>query len=234
MPFCPKCGSGVLEEDNFCEKCGARLRRRAAVPVGGSVPIDVEVNSEPEPSVALEPRPAAREQTAEELKSYGKYGPSAFPKGILTDGEVALYETRPLLWIRMMGPASLVLLLVAVFSVAYAYLQSMVIIYLLLGSWLVGMSWTGLTWLRWKYTVYAATNRRVICQTGIISKSYIDCPLSKVQTVYVEVSVFGRMNDFGTVRVATAGEAKVEIEWKNVKSPTKTQRILNEIIDKHA
>lgn len=97
---------------------------------------------------------------------------------------------------------------------------------------LLGIPWVLFLWLRWRYTVYAATNRRVLCQTGIISKSYVDCPLGKVQTVYLEVPIFGRINNFGTVRVATAGEARVEIEWKNVKEPMNAQRILNEIIDK--
>jgi len=235
LPFCPKCGSGVVEDDNYCEKCGARLRRGLARPPGGRVPIDVEINSEPEPTPpATVDRGECKEPQAEEFKDYGSYGPSAFPRGILTEGELPLYETRPLLWIRMMGPASLMLMLMALSLILYAYVQRMEVIFVVLAVWAAGMAWMGLTWLRWKYTIYAATNRRVICQTGVVSKSYVDCPLSKVQTVYVEVSVFGRMNDFGTVRVATAGEAKVEIEWKNVKSPTKTQRVLNEIIDKYA
>ena len=121
----------------------------------------------------------------------------------------------------------------AILIAAYVGLQSTVVLYILGLLLVAGALWVFYRWLRWRYTIYAATNRRVLCQAGIVSKSYVDCPLGKVQTVYVEISAFGRMNNFGTVRVATAGEAKVEIEWRDVKSPTKAQRILNEIIDKH-
>jgi membrane protein YdbS with pleckstrin-like domain len=220
LPYCSNCGSEVLERDNFCMSCGGRLHRTEPKPA-----------DELRKKTVVEAEPEAPQ--APDIKDYGRYGPNAFPKQVLTDGEVPLYETRPLLWITLMGPAVLILFGLAVLIAAYVGLHSTVVLYIL-GLLLVsGMLWVFHRWLRWRYTIYAATNRRVLCQTGVISKSYVDCPLGKVQTVYVQISAFGRMNNFGTVRVATAGEARVEIEWRDVKSPTKAQRILNEIIDKH-
>lgn len=205
MGFCPKCGAEVSKSDNFCRECGVSLQREKA-------------------------------QIAEETETqeYVSYGPSAFPKHVLTAGEVPLFETRPLLWIRLMGPIVLIISILAVLIAAYVAFNVKEILYVFGAVVLFGVPWILLKWVQWKYIIYAATNRRILCQTGIISKSYVDCPLGKVQTIYLEVPIFGRMNNFGTVRVATAGESRVEIEFRNVKEPMKTQRILNEIIEKYS
>lgn len=247
MPFCPKCGVKVPEGDNFCEDCGARLGRSR---MNGSMEalssVDIVPGTSAEPDIASKTgtatmagaRPEADTppvtEAVADTKEYGRYGPRAFPKQVLTEGEVPLLETRPLLWIRVMGPILLVLFAVAVLVLAYLSFEAGWILYGLGVVLLLGAPWVLGIWIQWKYTLYAATNRRVLCQTGVISKSYVDCPLGKVQTVYLEIPVFGRMNNFGTLRIATAGEARVEIEWRNVKEPMKTQRILNEIIDKYA
>lgn len=204
MPFCTKCGADVLDSDNFCGACGAKLQQD-------------------------------KTKTADEaeIEDYGRYGPSVFPSHVLTDGEVPVFETRPLLWIRLMGPIVFVVFVLAILIVSFVYFDAKGILYAFGAVLLIGMLWVFLKWLQWRHIVYAATNRRILCQTGVISKSYVDCPLGKVQTIYLEVPIFGRINNFGTVRVATAGEARVEIEWKNVKEPMKTQRILNEIIEKY-
>jgi membrane protein YdbS with pleckstrin-like domain len=228
LPYCQKCGSEVLVGDSYCISCGSKLRQ---VTTGGHASAPIEVLSTLKTSQPVQED--AKTNTAPETKDYGRYGPAAFPKDILTDSEVPLYETRPLLWITMMSPAVLLLFGLAIVIIAYVYSNSAVVLYLLGLLLLIGGLWVLAKWLRWRYTIFAATNRRILFQSGILSKSYVDCSLGKVQTVYVEVSFFGKMNNFGTVRVATAGEATVEIEWKDVKDPTKTQRILNEIIDKY-
>lgn len=202
MAFCPKCGASVSESDSFCRACGTKLHQEKTEAVSEA-----------------------------ETKEYGRYGPSAFPRHVLTAGELPLFETRPVLWIRVMGPVVFIILVLGILIMAYVYFEAREILYACGGVSLLGILWVFLRWLQWRYTIYAATNRRILCQTGVISKSYVDCPLGRVQTVYLGISIFGRINDFGTVRMATAGEARVEIEWKNVKEPMKTQRILNEIIE---
>jgi membrane protein YdbS with pleckstrin-like domain len=201
---------------------------------GASEETDPEQAIEAEVAQKTEAEAAQKTESEGQPKDYGRYGPSAFPKHVLTEGEVPLFETRPLLWIRLMGPVLLIVFFVAVLAVASAGFGATWLLYGIGVVFLLGIAWVFLIWLQWRYTIYAATNRRVLCQTGILSKSYVDCPLGKVQTVYLDVPLFGRMNNFGTVRVATAGEAKVEIEWRSVKDPLRTQRVLNEIIQKHA
>ncbi len=236
MPFCPKCGITVAEDDNFCRACGKNFNKGtisavgktktqihstdAPKPAGG---VDVNAELEIESSAVNEP----------EEYEYGKYGPGAFPRHVLTTGEVPLFETRPLLWISMLGPITLFILTLVIGILAFASFQVMPILYVMGVCLVIEALWIFTRWIQWRFTIYAATNRRVLCQKGIISKSYVDCPLGKVQTVYLEIPVLGRINDFGTVRVATAGESRVEIEWCHVREPMKTQRTLNEIIEKY-
>ena len=228
LPFCPKCGIAVAEDDNFCRACGKSLERGKMTVAGRArtqTHYDETFKTTPESECNVVPEPEEYE--------YGKYGPGAFPRHVLTTGEVPLFETRPLQWISMLGPVVLAILTLVVFILIYASFHKAPILYVMGVFLVIEALWIFTRWLQWRSIIYAATNRRVLCQTGIISKSYVDCPLGKVQTVYLEIPVLGRLNDFGTVRVATAGESRVEIEWRNVREPMQTQRILNEIIEKY-
>ena len=244
MPFCPKCGYEVDRDDDFCRECGRNLHK-GKVPAGGidrivceeqPVPtgdFESDIEDEDEEDDDDDVGTVKEDNGEPEKYEYGRYGPGAFPKHVLTTGEVPLFETRPILWMRMMGPAMIVVLTCVILVVAFIYSDAKPFLYVMGVLLLAEALWVFSKWIQWRFIIYAATNRRILCQTGIISKSYVDCPLGKVQTVYLDVSIAGRMNNFGTVRVATAGESRVEIEWRNVKDPMRTQRILNEIIEKY-
>ena len=229
MPFCPKCGFEVTEDDNYCRECGRNLN------YGRDKDVKKEQESGASTSVFDDEICADEAKTSSEPREYeyGRYGPSAIARDLLTTGEVPLLETRPLLLFRMFAPVVALTLTLVIFVVLYVYFTVAPLLYAMGFFLLVEMLWVLIRWIQWRYTVFAATNRRVLYQYGVISKSYIDCPLGKVQTVYLEVPVIGRLSDFGTIRVATAGEARVEIEWRDVKSPNSTQRILYEIIERY-
>ena len=206
MAFCPKCGATIFEDDSFCRGCGVKLREEKTKSVGEA-----------------------------ELREYMMYGPRLIPTNILTASEVPLVETRPLLWIRLIGPILFTVLGIGISAFAYAYFDlgggNEWILYICAGIFIFGLFWIILRLLRWRYTVYAATNKRVLEQSGIIGKDYVDCPLEKIQNVYLQISIIGRLFDFGTIRIATAGAGWVEMIWQDVKQPRITQRILNQIID---
>jgi uncharacterized membrane protein YdbT with pleckstrin-like domain len=53
---------------------------------------------------------------------------------------------------------------------------------------------------------YVITNRRVVKQEGVISVSSFDAPLDKINNVFHEQSVLGRIFGFGDVGLETASE----------------------------
>ena len=191
-----------------------------------------------------EAKPYVVKPEAETLVSYG---PKLMPQEILATDEQPLYETRPLLWPRLIGPIILAMLGIVIYVVAQQFELGMGADFVqrLAQSVLIVVGWLGIAalvfgllsilwrWMRWRYTIYAVTNQRILRQSGVISKSYVDCSLSRVQSVFLEIPILGRIFGFGTIRIATAGTAGIEIEWKAVKQPRTVQRVLNEAITRY-
>ena len=76
-----------------------------------------------------------------------------------------------------------------------AYALALVAIFLLVQEW----------YQRW-ITEIAVTNRRVIYKRGLVRRQTNEMNMDKVESVQVEQSVFGRIFDFGTVRILGTGE----------------------------
>jgi len=73
--------------------------------------------------------------------------------------------------------------------------------------------------LKWWQTEYAITNRRVYSKIGLISRSVHDAPLERVTDATLRQSFFGRLLNFGTVGINTAGMGGYEIVFAGVSNP---------------
>ena len=171
------------------------------------------------------------------------------PREILTTGEYPVYEVQPLLWPLLIRPAlaSTVGIIITVMApnlqLSFIPEVGKVIPLDLIHSI---VRWTGIVllaagllgaiirFLKWRSTVYTVTNSRILRQTGIIGKSFVDCSLSKIQNIFLDMTIWGRLFRFGTIRVATAGTSDVEIRWEYMKNPMKVYRELNEAITFYA
>jgi uncharacterized membrane protein YdbT with pleckstrin-like domain len=186
-------------------------------------------------------------QTHSEIESDDQQAAQS-PEEMLTTGEHTLYEIRPLLWPYLARPSLWIIIgiVIAVYSqripldflrdfeefVSLALITS-IIRWLGIGVLCVGVLGVIIRCLRWRFTAYTVTNLRILRQTGILAKSYVDCSLSKVQTLYLEIPIMGRILNFGTIRVATAGTNSSEIHWERVRNPKNTHRILSETIEQY-
>jgi len=54
-------------------------------------------------------------------------------------------------------------------------------------------------------TEIAVTNKRVLGKTGFIRRDTIDLNLSKIESLYADQSILGRMLDYGAVRIKGTG-----------------------------
>jgi uncharacterized membrane protein YdbT with pleckstrin-like domain len=61
------------------------------------------------------------------------------------------------------------------------------------------------SWLRYHTTLFVVTNRRIVSRSGILSKSSIEMMVDKVEEVTFQQSFFGRMLNYGTVRIIGTG-----------------------------
>jgi len=87
-------------------------------------------------------------------------------------------------------------------------------------------------YLRYIYTFYFVTNKRLIFQSGVVSRDHRDCRLERVQNIYVGVSFLDRILNVGDISFSTAGEMGVELVFSRVKNPFEAKREINEVIDR--
>ena len=62
-------------------------------------------------------------------------------------------------------------------------------------------------WIRQSTTNMVVTDRRVIAKFGLISRRAIEMRISKIESIQVDQSLWGRMLNFGTVMVHGTGGA---------------------------
>jgi uncharacterized membrane protein YdbT with pleckstrin-like domain len=92
-----------------------------------------------------------------------------------------------------------------------------------IGSWLALCLLAGSVylliraWLRQFSTEYAVTDRRVIYKRGLVWRKTMEMNMDKISSVDVEQSIFGRMLNYGTVRVYSPGADPEPI--KDIGSP---------------
>jgi len=173
---------------------------------------------------------------------------AALPSEILISSECPVHVIRPLLWPFLIRPTiwfiagigitifaqqNQLAFISAIDAIISVELIRAIIWWIGITLLLLGFLGVITKYLRWRYTVYSVTNRRILHQTGIIAKSYIDCPMNKVQNLYLQIPILGRILNFGTIRIATAGTGWIEMQWKYVEDPRKVYRILSEAMEQY-
>jgi len=68
-----------------------------------------------------------------------------------------------------------------------------------------------LVWIRWSSRSFTITDRRVILDTGIFSRSSKVISLDRVQDISTKQSLLGRMLGYGRIEIDSAGAAGAEV-----------------------
>ncbi len=146
----------------------------------------------------------------------------AYPQKLLSDGETVEFELRP--HFRALIVPIIVLLAIVFMSTWLFFWTDNTVV-----RWIVVIVAVALfvpfvlvAFLRWYSTQYVFTNRRVITRQGILTRQGRDMPLSKINNVSFEVSVMGRILNYGTLRIESANESDLVIE--DVPDVEKVQR----------
>lgn len=74
---------------------------------------------------------------------------------------------------------------------------------------------------------FAVTNRRVIVKTGLISRKTLEMNLSKIESVNVDQSIFGRLLGYGTITIIGTGGTRES--FPNISEPLKFRKIFQEL-----
>ena len=147
-----------------------------------------------------------------------------YPQKLLSDGEIVEFELRPH-FRALIVPIVVLLAIVFMSTWLFFWTDNTVI------RWIVVIVAVALfvpfvlvAFLRWYTTQYVFTNRRVITRRGMVTRQGRDMPLSKINNVSFEVSVMGRILNYGTLRIESANESDLVIE--DVPDVEKVQREL--------
>jgi uncharacterized membrane protein YdbT with pleckstrin-like domain len=103
---------------------------------------------------------------------------------------------------------------------ALVFIGILVLVLLLDFSWAKDTSWVPylylflllpgvlIVWrtLQWLQKVYVITNRRVARVKGVLNKNVKDSGLEKVNDIVLSQSVFGRLLNYGSIKILTAAE----------------------------
>jgi uncharacterized membrane protein YdbT with pleckstrin-like domain len=144
-----------------------------------------------------------------------------FPRHLLTDDEDLVLDLRPHWW-QIAPAASLLLLATVVGVVALATSWWGPVDYVIGIVWIGALLYFGVNYLKWSTTNFVVTNERVISRTGVVSKTGIEIPLDRINTVFFNQSIFERMIGAGDLGIESAGEGGRQ-QFSDIRKPNIVQ-----------
>lgn len=141
-----------------------------------------------------------------------------YPDNVLAGDEQVVLHRHPH-WKRLIGPVSVLLVATAVATFAAAYVNTLgwdanatrVVSLVIAAIWLVLVGWLTL-WpaLTWWTTHFVITDRRVMFRHGLLTRSGIDIPLARINSVEFRHGLFDRMLRTGTLIIESASQDPLE------------------------
>jgi uncharacterized membrane protein YdbT with pleckstrin-like domain len=141
-----------------------------------------------------------------------------YPDNVLAADERVILHRHPH-WKRLLGAVLVLLSATAVAAFAAAYVNTLgwasnaktVVSLVLLAIWLVVVGWFSVwPFLNWWTTHFVITDRRVMFRHGILSRSGIDIPLVRINSVEFRHSLWDRLMRTGTLVVESASQDPLE------------------------
>jgi uncharacterized membrane protein YdbT with pleckstrin-like domain len=129
-----------------------------------------------------------------------------YPEKLLAPGETIAFELKPH-WRALIWPTFVLVIEVFIATWAFFSFDSTIFRWIVVVVGVVILAWqVALPFLTWLTTQYVFTSRRIIVRRGLLTKQGRDMPLSKVNNVSFEVSVLGRVLNYGTLEVESASD----------------------------
>lgn len=140
----------------------------------------------------------------------------AYPEDALAAGEQLVLHKHPH-WKLLVGPVLVMIAVVAVVGFLAGAVREQ--------SW-AGPAWvvlgvagsaavvwfTGGALLRWRTTHFVLTNRRILVREGLFTRTGIDIPVARVNSVQFRHGILDRMLGTGTLVVESASEDPLEFD----------------------
>jgi uncharacterized membrane protein YdbT with pleckstrin-like domain len=141
-----------------------------------------------------------------------------YPDNVLAGDEKVVLHRHPH-WKRLIGPVTVLILASAAASFGCAVVNSTswdptakrVVFWVIGAIWLVLIGWLALwPFLNWLTTHFVITDRRVMFRHGVLSRSGIDIPLARINSVEFRHRLIDRILRTGTLILESASQDPLE------------------------
>jgi len=95
----------------------------------------------------------------------------------------------------------------------------------------VGLVILGVWWLKTKAATLTISNKRAIQRTGLISKQTTEVLHRDVRNIEIRQSAFQRLFGVGSIGIASAGQAGIEIQFTGVRDPDGVKALIDHYRD---
>jgi len=143
-----------------------------------------------------------------------------YPEKVLAAGEHVVIHRHPH-WKRLIGPILILLVVTAIAAFGAGYVNTtdwdqtaVNIVMIVIGVvWLIIVVWLVLwPFLNWWTTHFVITDRRVMFRHGLLTRSGIDIPLARINSVEFRHGVLDRMMRTGTLIIESASHDPLEFQ----------------------
>lgn len=143
-----------------------------------------------------------------------------YPESALAEGEHVVLHRHPH-WKRLLGPVFALLVTTALASFAAAVVSRtdwdirtrQIVIGVIGATWLLlVLSATLRPFLNWRTTHFVITDRRVMYRHGLLTRSGIDIPLARINSVEFRHGLFDRLVRSGTLIIESASQDPLEFD----------------------
>ncbi|HNP14426.1 MAG TPA: PH domain-containing protein [Mycobacterium sp.] len=141
-----------------------------------------------------------------------------YPENVLADDEQVVLHRHPH-WKRLIGPVLVLLISTAVAAFVAALVTNTgweptakrVLYGVIAAVWLVLIGWlTVWPFFSWLTTHFVITDRRVMFRHGLLTRSGIDIPLARINSVEFRHGLIDRMVRTGTLVIESASQDPLE------------------------
>lgn len=145
-----------------------------------------------------------------------------FPREQLNDGEQVVLDLHPHWWF-FAGQTAALTAAVVLGLLALMYFSSSATVSIMTAALIIFvLIWFAARYLVWMTTNFVLTSDRLINRSGVFSRSGIEIPLERINTVFFRQTFFERLLGSGELVVESAGE-KGQQSFANVRKPLNVQ-----------
>ncbi len=145
----------------------------------------------------------------------------AFPEDYLHPNEDLVLDLKPH-WFRLVPAGASLAAALILGLVVFTQTENDVLSILVGVLILAVLGWFGSTYASWATTHFVLTSDRLIHRTGIVSRTGVEIPLDRINTVFSSQSLFERMIGAGDLTIESAG-AEGRQEFHDIRKPTQVQ-----------